>query len=126
MNVTEVSVEKEWEDTKRKEEQKNIDFLAHRESDAARTLQRTYRGYKSRRELQGFSLDPSTRWTEVDAALSPPIRFLKLMNKPLRLSKKRGIAPLRLLALVPAKAFLQRVTYLVPHQRPVRIGRGLA
>lgn len=73
MTVTEVSKEKEWEDTKRKEEQKNIDFLAHRESDAARTLQRTYRGYKSRRELQGFSLDPSTRWTEVDAAPSPPI-----------------------------------------------------
>lgn len=66
MTVTEVSEEKEWEDTKRKEEQKRIDCLAHRESDAARTLQRTYRGYKSRRELRGFSLDPSTRWTEVD------------------------------------------------------------
>lgn len=82
MPVTEVSEEKEWEDAKRKEEQENIDFLAHRESDAARTLQRTYRGYKSRRELQGFSLDPSTRWTEVDAALSPPIWFSRLMNNP--------------------------------------------
>lgn len=109
MTVTEISEEKEWEDTKRKEEQKNIDFLAHRESDAARTLQRTYRGYKSRRELQGFSLDPSTRWTEVDAALSPPILFSKLMNDPLRLSRKRGIAPSRLLALVLARAFLLRI-----------------
>lgn len=110
MAVTEVSEEKEWEDTKRKDEQKNIDFLAHRESDAARTLQRTYRGYKSRRELRGFSLDPSTRWTEVDAALSPPIRYSKLINNTFRLSKKRGFVPSRRLALVPVKAFLQRVT----------------
>lgn len=110
MPVTEVSEEKDWENTERKEEQKNFDFLAHRESDAARTLQRTYRGYKSRRELQGFSLDPSTRWTEVDAALSPPIWFSMLMNNPLRLSRKRGIAPSRLLALAQARAFLLRVT----------------
>lgn len=110
MPVTEVSEEKDWENTERKEEQKNFDFLAHRESDAARTLQRTYRGYKSRRELQGFSLDPSTRWTEVDAALSPPIWFSMLMNNLLRLSRKRGFAPSRLLALPQARAFLLRVT----------------
>lgn len=73
MAVTEVSEEKEWKNAKREEEFKRTDSMAHRESDAARTLQRTYRGYKSRRELQGFSLDPSTRWTEVDAALSPLI-----------------------------------------------------
>ena len=35
-----------------------------RETDAARVLQRTYRGHRSRRELAGLSLDPSTRWTE--------------------------------------------------------------
>lgn len=73
MTVTEVSEEKGWEDTKRREEFKKTESVVHRESDAARTLQRAYRGYKSRRELQGFSLDPSTRWTEVDAALSPLI-----------------------------------------------------
>lgn len=71
MTVPELSEEKEWEDSKRKEEIKKTESMAHRESDAARTLQRTYRGYKSRRELHGFSLDPSTRWTEVEAALSP-------------------------------------------------------
>ena len=38
--------------------------LAHRESQAARTLQRTYRGYRERRQLAGLSLDPSTRWVE--------------------------------------------------------------
>lgn len=73
MTVTEVSEENGREDTKRREEFKKTESVVHRESDAARTLQRAYRGYKSRRELQGFSLDPSTRWTEVDAALSPLI-----------------------------------------------------
>ncbi|KAL8831664.1 MAG: hypothetical protein Q9191_000742 [Dirinaria sp. TL-2023a] len=38
--------------------------LAHRESQAARTLQRTYRGHRERRQLAGLSLDPSTRWVE--------------------------------------------------------------
>ncbi|KAL8803387.1 MAG: hypothetical protein Q9182_003185 [Xanthomendoza sp. 2 TL-2023] len=36
----------------------------HRQSDAARTLQRTYRGHRARRELKGLSLSPSARWTE--------------------------------------------------------------
>lgn len=36
----------------------------HRESDAARTLQRTYRGHRERRQLKGITLDPATRWTE--------------------------------------------------------------
>ncbi|KAL9007390.1 MAG: hypothetical protein Q9173_007327, partial [Seirophora scorigena] len=31
---------------------------------AARTLQRTYRGHRARRELKGLSLSPSARWTE--------------------------------------------------------------
>jgi hypothetical protein len=29
---------------------------------AARVIQRTYRGYRARREMQGFGLDASTRW----------------------------------------------------------------
>lgn len=33
-------------------------------SKAASTIQRNYRGYKVRRELQGLGLDPLTRWTE--------------------------------------------------------------
>lgn len=37
----------------------------HRESNAARTLQRTYRGHRERRQLKGITLDPATRWTEV-------------------------------------------------------------
>ncbi|MCJ1471249.1 hypothetical protein MMC07_009897 [Pseudocyphellaria aurata] len=36
----------------------------HRESNAARTLQRTYRGHRERRQLKGITLDPATRWTE--------------------------------------------------------------
>lgn len=38
--------------------------LHHKESAAARVLQRTYRGHRERRQLRGLSLDPSTRWTE--------------------------------------------------------------
>lgn len=43
-----------------------------KESDAARTLQRTFRGHRERRQLQGLSLDPSTRWIEVKYRLSHP------------------------------------------------------
>ncbi|KAL9113343.1 MAG: hypothetical protein Q9227_002384 [Pyrenula ochraceoflavens] len=31
---------------------------------AARSIQRTYRGHRTRRELKGFHLDPNTRWLE--------------------------------------------------------------
>ncbi|UKZ90909.1 uncharacterized protein TrAFT101_005910 [Trichoderma asperellum] len=31
-------------------------------SDAARIIQKTFRGYRARREMSGFTLDPSTRW----------------------------------------------------------------
>lgn len=34
-------------------------------SHAAALIQRNYRGYRQRREMQGFGLDPSTRWLEV-------------------------------------------------------------
>ncbi|MCJ1352447.1 MAG: hypothetical protein MMC33_002431 [Icmadophila ericetorum] len=32
--------------------------------EAAKTIQRTYRGHRDRRQLSGLSLDPSTRWIE--------------------------------------------------------------
>ena len=44
--------------------------LQREQSAAARTLQRTYRGHRARRELRGLSLDPSTRWVEVCALSS--------------------------------------------------------
>ncbi|KAL8669822.1 MAG: hypothetical protein Q9168_005601 [Polycauliona sp. 1 TL-2023] len=49
----------------RKEQE--IEYKYHsdrRKSDAARTLQRTYRDHRARRELQGLCLSPSARWTE--------------------------------------------------------------
>lgn len=33
--------------------------------DAARLIQKNYRGHRTRRALQGFGLDSSTRWVEV-------------------------------------------------------------
>ena len=35
------------------------------QKNAAQVIQRNYRGYRARRELQGYGLDPSTRWVEV-------------------------------------------------------------
>ncbi|KAF9770646.1 hypothetical protein IL306_011760 [Fusarium sp. DS 682] len=32
------------------------------QAQAARTIQKTFRGYRARREMQGFGLDASTRW----------------------------------------------------------------
>lgn len=35
------------------------------EEEAARVIQRNYRGYRERRQLKGMTLDPSSRWLEV-------------------------------------------------------------
>ncbi len=32
---------------------------------AAKLIQKNYRGYRARRELNGFGLDPGTRWIEL-------------------------------------------------------------
>lgn len=36
---------------------------------AAQMIQRNYRGYRERRQLEGMGLDASTRWSEVRIAL---------------------------------------------------------
>lgn len=35
------------------------------EEQAAQMIQRNYRGYRERRQLQGMGLDASARWSEV-------------------------------------------------------------
>jgi hypothetical protein len=35
------------------------------EEEAAQMIQRNYRGYRERRQLQGMGLDAATRWSEV-------------------------------------------------------------
>lgn len=35
------------------------------QSNAAQLIQKNYRGYRDRRALQGYGLDPTTRWIEV-------------------------------------------------------------
>lgn len=35
------------------------------EEEAARRIQRNYRGYRERRQLNGYGLDASARWAEV-------------------------------------------------------------
>ncbi|KAL9126633.1 MAG: hypothetical protein Q9217_004353 [Psora testacea] len=60
-------------DTKEHYTQQKYDIVNHRDDEAARrqreyeaakTLQRTYRGHRERRHLKGLSLDPASRWTE--------------------------------------------------------------
>ena len=65
-----------------------------RQSDAARTLQRTYRGHRARRELKGLTLTPSARWAEVRTPCSIML-FIRDANRRLgtycRQSKKQSI-----------------------------------
>ena len=63
-----VQVKKEQEILKKyKEIQKPQDGLdtESKEAAAAKTLQRTYRAHRARRELRRLSLDPTARWIEV-------------------------------------------------------------
>ena len=38
----------------------------HAQQQAAQMIQRNYRGYRERRQLQGIGLDASARWAEVN------------------------------------------------------------
>ncbi|PLB54157.1 hypothetical protein P170DRAFT_9102 [Aspergillus steynii IBT 23096] len=53
---------------------------------AARTIQRAYRGYRTRSELRGLGLDASTRWAEtpngICSIVPPPHPPLKLTTPP--------------------------------------------
>ncbi|KAM3415586.1 IQ calmodulin-binding motif protein [Cercospora zeina] len=51
----------------RKEDQIDRKYRQHtaEERDAARRIQRAYRGHRERRALQGLTLDPSSRWVEL-------------------------------------------------------------
>ncbi|KAL6852022.1 IQ calmodulin-binding motif protein [Trichoderma novae-zelandiae] len=70
--IAHVQEEKEEEIKQRVKEQKRRSHHENRRSlqsnrsderiDAARVIQKTFRGYRARREMSGFSLDPSTRW----------------------------------------------------------------
>ncbi|KAL9117339.1 MAG: hypothetical protein Q9187_006126 [Circinaria calcarea] len=54
-----------------------------REAAAAETIQRTYRGHRARRQLNGLSLDASTRWTEYRHLTTPrPRQPLNLKSPP--------------------------------------------
>jgi len=63
------------------------------EAHAARILQRTYRGHRERRQLQGLSLDPTSRWTEVRSwsDYTGPTAFPSLADSLDRRSKKLSI-----------------------------------
>ena len=47
------------------EKQKTYEKGRDERHDAAKLIQKNYRGYRERRALQGFGLDPSMRWIEV-------------------------------------------------------------
>lgn len=70
--IASVQMEREEEKKRRVRELRRQSSRAQRErdsnedlgemTDAARKIQKTFRGYRARREMQGYSLDPSTRW----------------------------------------------------------------
>lgn len=43
----------------------------HEQQQAAQMIQRNYRGYRERRQLQGIGLDASARWAEVHTLSFP-------------------------------------------------------
>lgn len=57
--ISEIQIQKE-EEISRKYLQHSIE-----EQDAARLIQRAYRGHRERRQLNGLTLDPSSRWVEL-------------------------------------------------------------
>lgn len=50
-----------------KEEEISLKYHQHsiEEQDAAKLIQRAYRGHRERRQLNGLTLDPSSRWSEL-------------------------------------------------------------
>ncbi|KAI4171403.1 MAG: hypothetical protein LQ343_004259 [Gyalolechia ehrenbergii] len=63
-SITEVQERKEQNIERKFKDIHENEVTNQTQSDAARTLQRTYRGHRARRELKGLSLSPSARWTE--------------------------------------------------------------
>ncbi|PPJ56142.1 hypothetical protein CBER1_02068 [Cercospora berteroae] len=63
------------------------------ERDAARLIQRAYRGHRDRRSLQGLTLDPSSRWVELikewryRSATAPHHRSPETSDSPCSLSR---------------------------------------
>lgn len=62
-------------------------------SDAARTLQRTYRGHRARRELKGLALTPSARWSEVSRPAQAQEDLFRLFLTFRFLGHQRGEVP---------------------------------
>ncbi|KAJ6442658.1 IQ calmodulin-binding motif protein [Purpureocillium lavendulum] len=72
-HIAHVQAEKESETKRRVREERRSASLSvsslgngaardERDAAAARVIQKTFRGYRARREMQGYSLDASTRW----------------------------------------------------------------
>ncbi|KAL9599679.1 MAG: hypothetical protein Q9219_003667 [cf. Caloplaca sp. 3 TL-2023] len=64
-NITEIQEHKEKDIDQKYGKDHDNRIADDRQPNAARTIQRAYRGHRTRRELKGLSLSPSTRWTEV-------------------------------------------------------------
>ncbi|KAI7517684.1 hypothetical protein KC331_g21580 [Hortaea werneckii] len=46
-------------------------LATERRTNAAELIQRNYRGYRQRRQMQGYAIDPSTRWLEPSTIAQP-------------------------------------------------------
>ena len=61
--LREIAAKQDATAQKRKEQQRQKTF--DEKDNAARLIQKNYRGYRTRRALKGYGLDPDTRWIEV-------------------------------------------------------------
>lgn len=62
--ISEVQERKEEEVALKRLSEEHRDLSSEERAKAAAIIQRNYRGFRSRRMLEGMSLDPSTRWVE--------------------------------------------------------------
>ncbi|KAL8969228.1 MAG: hypothetical protein Q9183_002097 [Haloplaca sp. 2 TL-2023] len=90
-SIAAIQERKEQENNEKYEALQEDASTAHRQSDAARTLQRTYRGHRGRRELKGLTLRPSDRWSEVGTSMSifsPSSSMVMLNEGPIQALKE--------------------------------------
>ena len=66
-------------DVRQPEDAKRIPLGSEEQEQAAQLIQRNYRGYRQRRQLQGMGLDANSRWTEVCASLCFSCPYVSLV-----------------------------------------------
>ena len=84
---------REIAERRRKEQQKQFtdgNTSANQQDTAARLIQKNYRGYRQRRQLEGYGVDPDTRWME----LLKEAKYFNTTRPMARRERSTGLSPL--------------------------------